>query len=282
LHETPNDANANFLCSQVRNAFGDHSSPPWLAEKAVRLAPNVARYHRQLAEVQGVMAQHAGVLQQLLLARRFRKEIDTTLELDPKDVQASRDLLEFYLLAPGLAGGDPAKADSMARRIGMIDAAEGFLARARIASFHQDYRQTEAMLKLASGVRPQSYKAQIELAQFYLDREHPKEWAVEALGRSALLLDSGRIDAYCVLAALYAGRKDWGSLEGVLSSAAGAVPDDMAPSYRAAERLLSDEPGRAERYLRSYLAQEPEGNEPSAVDARRKLNAIAARNGGAN
>jgi tetratricopeptide (TPR) repeat protein len=50
-----------------------------------------------------------------------------------------------------------------------------------------------------------------------------------------------------------------------------AVPDDAVPYYRAAERLLAADPGRAERYLRVYLAQEPEGNQPSAADAHWKL-----------
>jgi hypothetical protein len=45
--------------------------------------------------------------------------------------------------------------------------------------------------------------------------------------------------------------------------AARAVPDDLTPPYRAALRLP-----RAERYLRAYLAQPPEGNAPSAADAR--------------
>ena len=43
------------------------------------------------------------------------------------------------------------------------------------------------------------------------------------------------------------------------------------PYYRAAERLLAVDPVRAERYLRVYLAQEPEGNQPTAADAHWKL-----------
>jgi hypothetical protein len=52
-----------------------------------------------------------------------------------------------------------------------------------------------------------------------------------------------------------------------------AVSDDLTPYYRAAERILSDgrDPARAERYLRVYLSQEPEGNEPTAADAHWKL-----------
>src|SRR5271157_712632 len=101
IRESPDDPLANFLLSQIRNAFGDRATPLPLAEKAVALDGRTAKYHRQLAEVQGVTAQHAGAFRQLLLGRRFRGEIDAALSSDPRDLQAMRDLLEFYLLAPG-------------------------------------------------------------------------------------------------------------------------------------------------------------------------------------
>jgi hypothetical protein len=55
--------------------------------------------------------------------------------------------------------------------------------------------------------------------------------------------------------------------------AARDVPDDPVPYHRAAERLLAAgrDLARAERYLRVYLAQEPEGNQPTAAEARSKL-----------
>jgi len=181
-------------------------SPVALADKAVRLDGAVARYHRQLAEVQGVMAQHAGLFQQAILARRFRKEIDAARGLDPRDAQALRDLLEFYILAPGV-----------------VVAISG----------------RRSLLR----------------------------------GRSALTLDRGRAGAYCILATVYAGKADWSALEAIFSSAVQALPGDATPYYRAAERLLSDanEPSRAERYLRVYLTQETEGDEPTAADAHWKL-----------
>jgi tetratricopeptide (TPR) repeat protein len=270
LREAPHDAEANYLASMIRNAFGDHASPPTLAEKAVRLDPAVARYHRQLAEVQGVMAQHAGIFQQLSLARRFRKEIGIALQLDPRDVQAHRDLIEFYLLAPGLLGGDAQKAGQVVEQIATIDTGEGFLAKARIADFRKNPAETEAMLRRAAEVRPPLYKAQIALAEFYLRPGRHNEDAAEGAAKTARNLDSGRVAAWSILAALYAGRGDWNTLDALLAAAAQAVPDDATPYYRAAEVLHCDgrEPARSERYLQVYLGQEPEGNQPTKDDAR--------------
>src|ERR1017187_2751003 len=118
VRDTPGDALSNFLLSQIRGAFGDRSTALALAEKAVALDGHTAKYHRQVAEVLGVTAQHAGAFQQLLLARRFRGEIDAALFCDRRDLQALRDLMEFYLLAPGLIGGDPHKGGEGAPQLG--------------------------------------------------------------------------------------------------------------------------------------------------------------------
>src|SRR5260370_9108868 len=115
--EIPGDALSNFLLSQIRAAFGDRATPLSLAEKAVALDGRTAKYHRQIAEVLGVTAQHAGPIQQLFLARRFRREIDAALSLDPRELQSLRALLEFYLLAPGIASGDQHKAVEVAGRM---------------------------------------------------------------------------------------------------------------------------------------------------------------------
>ena len=238
LRATPDEPEAIYLMSQIRAAFGDRSAPLELAEKAVRLNGGVARYHRQLAEVQGVMAQHANLFQQALLARRFRKEIDAALSLDPRDVQTLDDLIEFYLVAPGILGGDPNKAEGTARQIAAIDASAGFLANARIAEFRKDTARTEAMLRRAAELRPPSYKALMALARFYLAPEHRDDAAAEALGKAALALDAGRAEAYCVLAESYAGRASWSALEAVLSASEQAAPDDASPYYRAAARCL--------------------------------------------
>lgn len=281
LQQDPNDAAAYFYLSQIRNAFGDHASPLRFAEKAVALDGKVARFHRQIAEVTGVMAQHANAFQQLLLARRFRKEIDTALELDVRDVQALRDLMEFYLLAPGIAGGDRAKARATAERITALDEAEGCLAKARIAGFEHRAADVEVWLRKAVQVQPPSYKARMELARFYLAPDHTRPGLAESAAKSALRMDPGRAEAYAVLAEVYAAQSRWSELDALLDDSARMVSDDPIAFYRAAERIRgADSAVRAEQYLRVYLAQEPEGNEPTLADAQQILARVEHRKEG--
>jgi tetratricopeptide (TPR) repeat protein len=281
IRETPGDALANFLLSQVRNAFGDPDSPLPLAEKAVSLDGRTARYHRQVAECVGVMAQHSSMVQQVFLARRFRKEIDAALALDPRDTQAWRDLMEFYLLAPGIIGGDLGKAAATADHLRSIDRVEGLLAQSRLASFRKQNNEAEALLRRATEVQPPSYKARVALGRFYLCSTPPAWDAVRKSAEEARALDAGRVDAYAILAEVHAARSEWVELDAILAAGAKEVPDDFVPFYRAAERLLAsgrDLP-RAERYLNSYLSQPPEGNQPSVAEARAKLAAVLEKQG---
>ena len=89
-------------------------------------------------------------------------------------------------------------------------------------------------------------------------------------------VDGSRVDAYAALAEVYADRERWSELDSILNAATREVPDDFAPYYRAADRLLvsgKDLP-RAERYLKTYLSQEPEGNQPPLAEARRKIGLV--------
>jgi tetratricopeptide (TPR) repeat protein len=273
LSQNPNDALANFLLSQIRNAFGDYTTPLPLAQKAVALDGRIAKYHRQLAEALGLEAQHANAFRLVFLARQFRSEIDLAISLDPHDTQAHRDLLEYYLVAPGIAGGDVQKASAMARQIGQLDAAEGLLAEARVASFRKRFNEAGELLREAVALQPSLYRARLALAKYYAAPESFNVAMALSAAQELLKLDAGRVDAYAILAQIYAEQCDSNALDSLLSEAMQQNPDDLAPYYRAAETLLANgrEPARAARYLQIYLEHEPEGNEPTLADARRKL-----------
>lgn len=273
ISHSPNDALSDYLLSQIAHAFGDDISPKPYAEKAVALDRSVAKYHRQLAEVVGIEARHVSPFRLVFLAHQFRGELDTAIALDPRDLQAQRDLLEYYLVAPGIAGGDVKKAAAVAQHIAEMDPAEGFLAKARVAAYRRQDAETAALLIDSASAQPPSYKARAELAKFYLAPEHPNPAGAENAAKEMLKLDRTRVEPWSALADIYAQRQDWSDLDQTLTTASQEVPDDLAPYYQAAAALLraGHDPARAERYLRVYLEHEPEGNEPTLADARRKL-----------
>jgi len=224
----------------------------------------------------GVTAQHSGMLQQLFLARRFKKEIDTALSQDSNDLQALRDLMEFYLLAPVIAGGDKDKAPAVADRIARANIAEGFLAQVRLAEFNNEPGKVEGLLRKAAESQPGNYRARIALASYYLSAAHRNNDLAEQHASGALTLGPGRVEGYAILSAVSAARGNWIEMEALLARAEKAVPDDLAPYYRAAEAILlsGHELPRAERLLRKYLAAAPEGNAPTLSEAHWQLGLV--------
>ena len=281
IREQPEDPLANFLLSQVRNAFGDRRSPLPLAEKAVALDGRTAKYHRQLAEVLGVTAQYSGMLRQLVLARRFKHEIETALALDPADLQALRDLMEFYLLAPGILGGSKEEARATAVRIAQADAAEGYLAQVRLALIDKEYGRLGEQYRKAVEAGPANYRVRIAAAEFYLSERSADLEAAERQARAALAIDKGRAAAYSILAEIEARRRHWPAMESTLAAARAEVPDDLTPQYRAADALLASglQLPVAELLLRRYLEAEPEGDAPSLSMAHWKLGRVLAKMG---
>ena len=61
------------------------------------------------------MAQHAGPLKQFGLARRFRKEAETAITLDPRRFDAQDGLMMFFLKVPGVTD-DAASVEQAVRK----------------------------------------------------------------------------------------------------------------------------------------------------------------------
>src|SRR5450759_1954516 len=98
--QNPNDPETLYLTASVKHIWGDFDAAEKLAEKAIAADPGNTRYHFRLAQIEGEKARKASVIHQLGLARRFKKEAETTLELDPNHVRALQAMIDFHLEAP--------------------------------------------------------------------------------------------------------------------------------------------------------------------------------------
>jgi hypothetical protein len=217
LERNPRDAHALSDLSIVDWAFNRLDAAIADAEKAVAIAPASAEAHSKLADALGakIVSSNAGTFEKISLARRFRKEIDRTLDLDPNDIDALQDLAQFYWNAPGFVGGDKQKARQTADRLFNISPYHAAAARVNFASDDPDTnRRNAAILAIwqsAVAARPESYDARAALAAAYLDAgADPNHLAAaEAEARRALALDPARVNAYTVLATVSARNERW-------------------------------------------------------------------------
>jgi tetratricopeptide (TPR) repeat protein len=258
----PNDAETVYLMSRVKQVFGDRAKALELAERATQLDPRSGMYRLQVAEVCGQMAQGQGPLKGMSLGKRFKKEAEAALALDPSLLDARVDLMMFYLMAPGIAGGSQKKAEAMAEEIAKLDPAQGHMARARIALDKRDTTRAAESYRQAAQVGASSYDARIAAASFFASR---RDWkTAEMHGLAARGIDARRPGGHSIVAIVQAMQERWTDLDATLAGAEAALPGNFGPHYQTARALVLErkEPARAERYLRKFLSVEPEGATP--------------------
>ena len=269
----PKDAQAAHLLSCAKLAFGDLDAALELAERAVALEPGNSKYHLQLALVNGRKANKASVFSAMKLGGRYKTEVQKAVELDPKNLDARWELMEFYDHAPGIVGGDRQKARATADEIMRLNTAKGYLALAEAAEAGKQFAEAEGYYRKAAEADAKNYSAQMASAWFYLSDNQKKYDVAEKYARQAIALDPGRSAGYSAIAAVCVREERWRDLDALLAQAEENVPDDLSPAFQAARDLLladKDAP-RAERYLRKYLAQEPEGHAPPLSRAHWRL-----------
>ena len=285
LKANPNDARASCEISKVSEAFQHWDEAIAQAEKAQSLDTKNAEFQAAIADAIGskLSASQGGMFEKLSLARRFKKEAELALQLDPNNVEATEDLIEFHLDAPGLVGGDRKKAADLADRMVGINPARGYLMKFEIATHDKKTAEQEQFLQQAINADPKNFDARVQAANFYLSKGGAALVQAEEQAKHAISIDSGRAHGYVALATIYAQQGRWKELDAVLADSQRNVPDDLAPLYQAAKAILvgnqNPELPRAEKYLRAYLGQPPEGAEPGLAAAHWRLALVLEKEG---
>jgi len=285
LKANPNDGRASSEMSKVSEAFRRWDDAIRQAEKAVSLDHKSAEFQAALADAVGSKLSSAslGMFEKMSLARRFKREAELALQLDPNNADANEDLMEFNLDAPGLVGGDKKKAAELADRMVRINPVRGYLMKVEFATHEKHTAEVEPLLQQAIAADPKNYFARIQAANFYLSKGGASLTQAEEQAKQAIRIDPGRAGGYTALATVYVQQGRWKDLDSLLEDAQREVPDDLAPFYQAAKSILTgnqnQELPRAEKYMRAYLSQPPEGDEPSLAAAHWRLGLILEKEG---
>ena len=123
------------------------------AEICIKLMPDSAKCHHVLGRLYGVAALSSGMINGIKYASRIKDEFAKAVELDPKNFDARRDLNQFYLQAPGIAGGSVRKALENSDAHGKFNTAQGQLLRAEVHIYEKEFEKADSLL---SAVRPAS------------------------------------------------------------------------------------------------------------------------------
>jgi tetratricopeptide (TPR) repeat protein len=203
------------------------------AEKSVQLDPKNSLYHDWLGRAYGGKADRE---RSFSLAKKVKREFQEAVRLDPSNIAARRNLQEYDIDAPWIAGGNKDEAREQVEAITAIDPVRGHLARAALdMDLLKKPELAENEYREALKSKPAHIEPYIEAIAFYVHQNKPAE--VEAV---------------------------------IQSTTAVGLSDPRLGFYRGVSRVLSvTELPRAEEYLKAYLASTPDRSDwPSHSAAR--------------
>ena len=281
LRANPNDAAALNLASQLAALQNNLDSARALAERAVKADPASADHHYQLGSVAGRQAQRASIFKQPGLAGKFKGEMNEALKRDSLHVDARYSLIQFYLEAPGIVGGDKKKARAMAEDLVRTNPSRGYRALLDVTIAEKDTTHRAELLGKAVAADSNDYAARMDWAGFVLGRDSSRSPAAERESRNIVAHFPDRSGGYLLLAIVLATQQRWSDLDSLLALAEHRLPDNLSPYYHAGRILQTkaDSLERAERYLRHYLSQEPEGGAPGLGAAHWRLGLVLEKRG---
>jgi Tfp pilus assembly protein PilF len=166
-------------------AAGEPDKAIDVLEPAVAAHPNDALLHYWLGAAYGREAQQASVFRQLSLAKSARTELERAVALDPNLLDARFGLMEYYIMAPSIAGGDPEKARQQAAEIRKRDAVDGHRALAIIASHEKKPEVARAEYLAAVREQPSSARAHYWLGVFYMTADKNYKAAMQEFDAAA-------------------------------------------------------------------------------------------------
>ena len=178
------DARAYGLMGQNYLMTGEYKKATEVLEKAVAAEPNNSIYVMWLARAYGRRAEVANPLSAAGLASKSRQYFEKAVALDPHNIDALNDLLEYYLEAPGFLGGGMEKAKATVAQISRVNPAEGQWAQSRIDEKRKEPRNAEEHLRRAVEMAPMQVGRLIDLARF-LSKEGRFQEAEQSFARAA-------------------------------------------------------------------------------------------------
>ncbi len=221
---------------------------------ALRQQPLNGEYHWWLVHAYHEQSLRAGLLTQIGLAKKAGAELQQAVKLDPNNLAAHLELIDFYASAPRVFGGDHEKAAALAREMAHHDRFEGMLAQARLALANTNVIAAENDYRLLVEQFPGRAEGVLAAGFFHLNAAHLPE-AISEFRRAQSLAPQSRLADYGLGAAL---------------ARSGDVAGAEAPLRRYLGHIVQPgEPTHAHTLYHLALAQKAAGNVAASVETLR-------------
>lgn len=221
VQQSPTSAEAFFWLGRSYYELHDYDNAIAQLEKSTQLDAKNSDYHRWLGVAYGEKADRE---RSFFFAKKVKKEFEEAVQLNPSNIQARRDLVEYCVDAPWIVGGSKDEAKQQIEAIQKLDPIEG------------------------------------RLAQAIFDVVEKKPELAEKEFREVLAAKPKKIEVYFEVASFYFRQNRAADAQAAIDSAAQLSPNDPRLAYyRGVERVVSGtDLQRGEEYLKAYLASTPD------------------------
>lgn len=238
-------AEAAYYMGRIAVSENDTDKATEWFEKATKLNPNSSVYVDWYGRALGDQAVTASKFKLPFLAPKIKHAFEKAVALDPNNLDAREDLIQYYLQAPGFVGGSKQKAREMATEIKRINPYRGGYVLASVCNADKDVVCTERELIAVNKAYPDSAGSYAQLAAFYANqKQFDKAWAI-------------------------------------LDARLKAKPDDMSALFGVGRTgaLSGQNLDRAEKALKTYIASPPAVNAIAPANAHFRLGNVYEKQG---
>jgi tetratricopeptide (TPR) repeat protein len=249
----------------LTNQFLDADAAVDHMEEAVDINPSNADYQYGLGAAYGIKARDAGIIKQALLAPKVKGAFEKAVKLNPRHVEAQIGLAQYYQRAPGIMGGDVAKALAAADRVVELDELRGRSLKANLLVSEKRIPEAAQEMKRLTSNRSKEWRAWRTAGIFYWRNQ----MADEALAsfEKYVTLRPDTADSHTFLARAYVQKKD---AEKAITFAKKALSIDgnFAPAYDAIGQAyeLKGERKEAKEAYQKLLAMNLSQNQKKEIE----------------
>ncbi len=159
--------------------LGDFRKAEEAFEAVTRADPKRSEAFHWLGKALGRRAESASFISAPRLASQCRQNFEKAVALDPDNLLALNDLLEYSLEAPGFLGGGLDKAQAIAAKIARLNSAEHHFALARIAEKRNEFHIAERHFRQAAEFAKEEPGRYVDVAKFLARRGRVPESEAE-------------------------------------------------------------------------------------------------------
>lgn len=171
LLATPSpDGDAMQLIGQNYFMLADYKKASDAFDRALMLGNMTEQVYVWAGRAYGRRAETSNPFAAAGLASHARKYFETAVAMNILDKEATGDLLDYYVGAPGFMGGGMDRARELAAKVAAADPAEGQHMFAVLAEHDKDYGDAEQHLRRAIQLAPKQAMRIMELARFIARR----------------------------------------------------------------------------------------------------------------